>query len=102
MEMYLQPLSEIVDIAKLVEQAPDTIAKIWNGFHLMQGPESRTLSAVIPYETYAKMEEIARKYPQFVVPLPREIIGENGEKSEGAEMHFMVSWGHSREFALKI
>lgn len=84
-------MGEIVDIAKLIEQTPETIAKIWNGFHLMQGPESRTLSAVIPYEIYSKMEELARKYPQFVVPLPREIVDEQGEKREGAEMHFMVS-----------
>lgn len=58
---------------------------------MMQGPESRTLSAVIPYETYAKMEDIARKYRQFVVPLPREVVDEQGEKKEGAEMHFLVS-----------
>lgn len=86
-----QPLSEIVDIAKLVEQPADTVAKIWNGFHLMQGPESKTLSAVIPYDIYSKMEEIGRKYPQFVVPLPREVVDEHDDKREGAEMHFMVS-----------
>lgn len=58
----------------------------------MQGPESRTISAVIPYDIYTKMEELARKYPQFVVPLPREVVDEQGEKREGAEMHFMVSF----------
>lgn len=85
----IKPLSDIVDVAKLVEQTPEVIAKIWNGYHLMQGPESRTISAVIPYDIYAKMEELARKYPQFVVPLPREVVDEQGEKREGAEMHFM-------------
>lgn len=89
--MLEQPLSDIVDIAKLVEQTPETIAKIWNGFHIMQGPESRTLSAVVPYDIYSKMEAIGRKYPQFVVPLPREVLDEQSEKREGAEMHFMVS-----------
>ncbi|KAK9899277.1 ATP11-domain-containing protein [Cystobasidium minutum MCA 4210] len=85
----IKPLSDIVDMAKLIEQPAETVAKIWNGFHLMQGPESRTLSAVIPYEIYSKMEQIGRKYPQFVVPLPREVADENNAKREGAEMHFM-------------
>lgn len=95
-----QPLNDIVDLSKLVSQSPEGIAAIWNGFHQLAGNE-RALSAVIPYDIYRKMQERARKYSSFVVPVPREIqtapaagsagAAAEGTKQTGHEMHFLVS-----------
>lgn len=49
-----------------------------------------TLSAVIPGDIYMKMTEIGKQYPQFVVPLPRQVKDDQGVDREGAEIHFMV------------
>lgn len=106
-----QPLDEIVDLAKLISEPAETVTKIWNGYHQSLAA-TPALSAVIPYETYQKMAETGAKYPSFVVPLPRELVVEQQQKtpesegtaghgdglpeqkdakSIGAEMHFLVS-----------
>lgn len=84
---YTQPLADIVDLPKLVPQTSEVIGQIWNGFHRMQ---DNTLSAAIPYEIYRTMMELGKQYSQFVVPVPREVVDEQGEKKTGAEMHFLV------------
>lgn len=86
-----QPLSDIIDLPKLLPQTADAIATIWNGYHQLQGPGSKTISAVIPYEIYKKMADTAEKYRQFVVPLPREVLDDSNEKKMGAELHYLVS-----------
>lgn len=109
----LQPLDEIVDLAKLIsEPSVERIAQIWNGYHQSLSA-TPALSAVIPYETYLKMAEMGSRYPSFVVPLPREVQPEQGEgqslpemkdkKQVGAEMHFLVShpWESGRSWHLR-
>lgn len=49
-----------------------------------------SLSAVIPYDLYKTMEGVAKAYSQFVVPLPREVVGEGVEKGQGAELYYLV------------
>jgi len=82
----IKQLADIVDLPKLLPQSPEAIGEIWNGYHRMQ---DHTLSAAIPYEIYQKMSELGKKYKQFVVPLPREVVDEQGDKKMGAEMHFL-------------
>lgn len=43
------------------------------------------MGAVVPTKTYRQMYELSRKYPEFILPLPRQ--SPNGEK--GAEMIFL-------------
>ena len=72
---------------KLLPQSADAIGQIWNAYHQMK---PNTLSAVIPADIYMKMTEIGKQYPQFVVPLPRQVKDDQGVDREGAEIHFMV------------
>ncbi|PWN51722.1 hypothetical protein IE53DRAFT_392982, partial [Violaceomyces palustris] len=90
-----QPLSKILDISKLSDQPASKISELWTGYHTLKNK----LSAVIPTETYKELITNAKKYPQFVLPLPRKIVGgeetENvapGEVKQGYEMQFM-EWG---------
>ena len=91
--LYLlrKPLNHIVDLPKLLELPKDKIADVWNGYHQMS---KNAVSATIPWEIYQTMQTTARKYPQFVVPLPREVAGDQaatGTDALGAEMYYMVS-----------
>lgn len=100
----IKPLKDIIDLSKLeadTEMTSDKIKEMWTAYHTMKGK----LSAVIPTEVYERLIASARQYSQFVLPLPRTIVGgddpegdvqaENlapGEKKQGYEMQFM-EWG---------
>ncbi|KAK0542987.1 hypothetical protein OC846_006335 [Tilletia horrida] len=82
----IKPLSSIMDLDKLLgigsdsssagtPTTPAQVTELWTGYHTFKNK----LSAVIPLDTYNRMLEHARKYPRFVVPLPR------GDQSPGAE-----------------
>ncbi|SJX64114.1 related to ATP11-F1F0-ATPase complex assembly protein [Sporisorium reilianum f. sp. reilianum] len=85
----IKPLSKILDVEKLQNQDAETITKLWAGYHMIKNK----LSAVIPTEKYLEMLANARKYPQFVLPLPRQVIDEEsdaaGTSKEAFEMQFL-------------
>ncbi|KAJ1033971.1 hypothetical protein NDA16_000179 [Ustilago loliicola] len=85
----IKPLNKILDVEKLMTQDHETITKLWAGYHTIKNK----LSAVIPTEKYLEMLANARKYPQFVLPLPREVIDEEsdaaGKSKEAFEMQFL-------------
>lgn len=105
----IKPLSSILDLSKIEgneEMDATRIQELWTGYHSMKGK----LSAVIPTQTYERLLSAAKQYPQFVLPLPRTIVGgdeqgspadegdvkasglQPGEKKQGYEMQFM-EWG---------
>ncbi|SPO28544.1 related to ATP11 - F1F0-ATPase complex assembly protein [Ustilago trichophora] len=85
----IKPLSKILDVERLMTQDKETITKLWAGYHTIKNK----LSAVIPTEKYLEMLANARKYPQFVLPLPRQVIDEEsdaaGSSKEAFEMQFL-------------
>ncbi|EST08095.1 ATP11 [Kalmanozyma brasiliensis GHG001] len=85
----IKPLSSFLDVDKLRTQDKETITKLWAGYHTLKNK----LSAVIPAEKYLEMLANARKYPQFVLPLPREVLDEEadtaGVAKEAFEMQFL-------------
>lgn len=85
----IKPLAKILDVEKLMTQDQETITKLWAGYHTIKNK----LSAVIPTEKYLEMLANARKYPQFVLPLPRQVIDEEsdaaGAAKEAFEMQFL-------------
>ncbi|KAJ9474020.1 Protein ATP11, mitochondrial [Pseudozyma hubeiensis] len=85
----IKPLSKILDVEKLATQDTETITKLWAGYHTIKNK----LSAVIPTEKYLEMLANARRYPQFVLPLPRQVIDEDSESAgaskEAFEMQFL-------------
>lgn len=88
----IKPLGKIIDVEKVKTQDQETITKLWAGYHIMKNK----LSAVIPTDKYLVMLANARKYPQFVLPLPRQVIDEDsdsldatGRSKEAFEMQFL-------------
>lgn len=84
----IKPLNKILDVEKLMTQDTETITKLWAGYHTIKNK----LSAVIPADKYLEMLANARNYPQFVLPLPRQVIDEesaSGSSKEAFEMQFL-------------
>ncbi|KAK9442558.1 atp11 [Metarhizium brunneum] len=74
----VQSLDEIVDVEKIRELPEKELTAVWR---LRHANSPQKLCAVIPTSSYKVMEEMARKSPQFVLPVPHE--------SQGAEIHFL-------------
>ncbi|ORX95126.1 ATP11-domain-containing protein [Basidiobolus meristosporus CBS 931.73] len=72
----VKPLDKILKLDKVLAEDAETIGKIWTEYHANKD----CLSAVIPAETYGKLFERSKKYPLFVLPVPRQ---------EGAEMYLL-------------
>lgn len=86
-----QPLEDILDLSKASTLSPPAIAQLWTAYHQGKG----LLSAAIPTATYEAMLGVAQRYPLFVLPLARDIVGDVPEGlapgAQGAvEMHFLV------------
>lgn len=74
----VKPLSAILDLPKARELPVPELTAIWR---LRHASNPQTLCAVVPQHTYEAMEGLARKYPQFVLPVPHP--------EQGAEIHFL-------------
>ncbi|KAK4182633.1 ATP11 protein-domain-containing protein [Podospora australis] len=74
----IKPLSSILDLSKVSSLPEKELSAIWR-FHHAAKPNS--LCAVIPSGTFATIEQTARQFPQFVLPVPHP--------EQGAEMHFL-------------
>lgn len=94
----LKTLGDIIDLEKVRTDSPETISQLWTQYHSLKNK----LSAVIPARQYAEMVSKAKQYPQFLLPLPRTIVGSDdvnqtanvapGERKNGYEMQYM-EWG---------
>lgn len=94
----LKTLGDIIDLEKVRSDSPETISQLWTQYHSLKNK----LSAVIPARQYAEMVSKAKQYPQFLLPLPRTIVGSDdvnktanvapGERKNGYEMQYM-EWG---------
>ncbi|TLS27216.1 hypothetical protein PpBr36_05353 [Pyricularia pennisetigena] len=74
----VKPLSAIVDLPKVRQLPVPELTEIWR---LLHTTDPKSLCAVVPAPTYQAMEALARRRPQFVLPVPHP--------EQGAEMHFL-------------
>ncbi|KAL4402825.1 mitochondrial proton-transporting ATP synthase complex protein [Malassezia pachydermatis] len=74
-----------MNMDKMLQESPESIGKLWTGYHMMRNK----ISAVIPARTYLQMIETAKKFPQFVLPLPRTTTNEEGVEEVGYEIQYM-------------
>ena len=89
--LCVQPLEDILDLSKVATLTTSDISTVWTTYHQSKG----FLSAAIPTDIYNRMLKVAQKYPLFVLPLARDIIGDLPEGVEkgakgAVEMHFLV------------
>jgi ATP synthase F1 complex assembly factor 1 len=90
-----QPLSQILNLDLVYAHPHSTkdIATLWQHYHTAHPTLSSTfLSATIPPKLYASMVSLAQKYPNFVVPLPRDIEGQPASTTEPAFEMFYLQW----------
>ena len=97
----IKTLSSFIDVEKTLQLPQKEIEYIWR---LRHASDPQSLCAVVPQDTYKRIEETARRHPQFILPLPRE--------EKGAEIHFLqwtfptpttatVLFTHLAEFKLR-
>ncbi|KAJ9118303.1 hypothetical protein QFC22_004214 [Naganishia vaughanmartiniae] len=95
----IKPLSQILNL-DLIYAHPHTtqaISLLWQHYHTAHPTLSSTfLSATIPPKTYGSMVNLAKRYPNFVIPLPRDPTGENAPSSATGEQAafemFYLQW----------
>lgn len=98
------PLSSYIDVSKFLELTVKEIEALWR---LRHASKPNSICAVIPIDTYLRMAGTAKLNPQFVLPLPRRLVGGdkdgngakvidteesqvgNGDSVGAAEMHFL-------------
>ncbi|EPY50959.1 F1-ATPase chaperone Atp11 [Schizosaccharomyces cryophilus OY26] len=73
-------LSDFIDIGKFQDLPASAIEKLWRARNLQEN----ILSGCVEKSTYERMISRAKKYPLFVLPLPRE--------NQGMETH-LIQWG---------
>ncbi|KAI9814825.1 MAG: hypothetical protein M1827_003091 [Pycnora praestabilis] len=97
----VKTLSSFIDVEKTLELPQKEIEYIWR---LRHAQDKNSLCAVIPRAIYERVEDTAKRHPQFILPLPRE--------GQGAEIHFLqwtfptpttttVLFTHLAEFKLR-
>lgn len=76
----LKTLDSYVDLEKMRDLPEKEIEVLWR---LRFASNAQSLCAVIPLDVYRTLEESGKKFPHFVLPVPRE--------GQGAEMH-LLQW----------
>ncbi|KAH8665229.1 F1F0 ATP synthase assembly protein-like protein Atp11 [Tricladium varicosporioides] len=74
----IKTLSSYIDIEKTRALPEKELEAIWR---LRHAHDAQSLCAVIPLPVYKTLEATAKKFPHFVLPLPKE--------GHGAEIHFL-------------
>lgn len=86
-----------MDLTRILEttHTAEQVGALWTAYHAKKTMEGRgLLSAVIPRMTYESFLPNARKYPSFILPLPRPDAQVENPKDAGAfnmpyEFYFM-------------
>ncbi|KAF2763900.1 ATP11-domain-containing protein [Teratosphaeria nubilosa] len=74
----IKTLDSFIDVEKTAQLPHKEIEALWRLRHV-RDPQS--LCAVMQTDTFNRIAKTAKKYPQFILPLPRE--------KHGAEIHFL-------------
>ncbi|KAF8599248.1 ATP11-domain-containing protein [Ceratobasidium sp. AG-I] len=91
----IKPLDTILNLPKLLSTSPPLtqaqLGVLWTAYHARK---EGVLCATVPLNMYEQLVARARRWGQFVVPLPRGVkpAEEEGEAEGGTEM-FFVEWG---------
>ncbi|KND03103.1 uncharacterized protein SPPG_02167 [Spizellomyces punctatus DAOM BR117] len=82
---HVKSLEKIVDVERLKQESSDQIANIWNEYHSSR----QCLSGAMPSSFYQSLLDQAKKFPMFLLPLPR---------NEGYEFFLLQFSGHQIYF----
>jgi len=92
----IRPLSSILNLDRLFEtpHTQEQVATLWNARHTSK---PGCLSAVIKADQYQKLVDVAKRYPTFVLPLPREQFdgpapSESSDAAQRPYEFFFLEW----------
>ncbi|KAI6032078.1 ATP11 protein-domain-containing protein [Pisolithus microcarpus] len=95
----IKPLSSILNVAKLLAtpHPPSQISALWTAYHASRsgGTGRGYICASLPLDAYNRMTNVAKRYPSFVLPVPRQHRPETsplGNTSEPAHEFFYLQW----------
>lgn len=96
-----QPLGSILNLDKILEtpHTAEQVSLLWTAYHTSRsgGTGRGYLCASIPVDTYEKMLSVAKRYPTFILPLPRDqalIAKEQGENpTQRPHEFYFMEWG---------
>ncbi|QRV76883.1 F1 ATPase assembly protein 11 [Ceratobasidium sp. AG-Ba] len=92
----IKPLDTILNLSKLLSSSPPLtsaqLGALWTTYHAQK---EGVLCAVVPVEMYEQMLDRAKRWNQFVLPLPRGTTPAEGEKKaeDGGTEMFFIEWG---------
>ncbi|KAG8736315.1 hypothetical protein FRC10_009468 [Ceratobasidium sp. 414] len=91
----VKPLDTILNLSKLLSASPPLtsaqLGALWTAYHARR---EGVLCSVIPLDMYEQILGRARRWSQFVVPLPRGAKAtEEGKEPEGGTEMFFIEWG---------
>ncbi|KAG1716768.1 hypothetical protein ID866_366 [Astraeus odoratus] len=95
MTMMIQPLSSILNLPKLLAtpHTPSQISALWTAYHASRsgGTGRGFICASLPLEAYNTMMGVAKKYPVFVLPIPKQCKPEtsDGDTTTAHEFYFL-------------
>ncbi|KAF8139899.1 ATP11-domain-containing protein [Boletus edulis] len=94
----VKPLSSILHLSKLIA-TPHTssqISALWTAYHASRskGTGRGYICASLPLESYSAMTRVAKKYPVFVVPVPRGSTPDPSSSGSTGTAHefFFLQW----------
>ncbi|KDQ54828.1 hypothetical protein JAAARDRAFT_37936 [Jaapia argillacea MUCL 33604] len=91
-----QPLSSFLNLPRLLQtpHTPAQISALWTAYHASrsQGTGRGYICATVPLEAYEKMMGVAKRYPAFIVPVPRQAPLEEGEVEKKAYEFYYLQW----------
>lgn len=87
----VKTLNSFLDMAKIPALPAKEIEALWR---LRHASNTQSLHFALPAQTFYKLLLSARKHPNFVLPLPREIPAEDApegssETKQAAELHYL-------------
>ncbi|KAH7930568.1 ATP11-domain-containing protein [Leucogyrophana mollusca] len=72
----VKPLGSILNVPRLLStpHTPAQVSALWTAYHASRtgGTGRGYICASVPLDLYEKMTNVAKRYPLFVVPIPRE------------------------------
>jgi ATP synthase F1 complex assembly factor 1 len=86
----IKTLSSFLDVEKTLALPQKEVEAIWRLRHVNN---AQSLCAAIPFEIYKTIETTAKKFPHFILPLPKE--------GEGAEIH-ILQWTFPAENTVTV
>ncbi|EIN13433.1 ATP11-domain-containing protein, partial [Punctularia strigosozonata HHB-11173 SS5] len=94
----VKPLSQLFNLPKLLStpHTPAQIQALWTAYHASRssGTGRGFLCATVPAPTYEQMLTRARRYPSFILPLPRTTTDPQQRPDGGDQAHefFYMQW----------